>query len=802
MFFNKREDTDSISSWSLPLIPLRDVVVFPGMVVPLFVGRDRSVKALETAMKEDKLIFLVSQKDAQQTDPHPDDIFHAGSIGSIIQMLKLPDGTIKVFVEGRQRARITRFLESDPFFQVELEPLQDFVGASDLEIQALMRGVKSTFHTYITPEKKIPQEFVTSIGSVADPGRLSDMLAAQLPFNIPDKQFLIECLSVNKRLEKLMELMQSEIEIAEIENRIKERVKKQMEKTQKEYYLNEQMRAIQREMGEKDDIRSEIAELEEQVTKKNMPPEAEKKVRKEIRKLKYMAPMSAEATVVRNYVDWFLALPWTNISDSAPSIEEAQAILDEDHYGLKEVKERILEYLAVQTLANETRGPILCLVGPPGVGKTSLAKSVARATGREFVRISLGGVRDEAEIRGHRRTYIGALPGKIIQSMKKVETINPVMLLDEVDKMSADFRGDPAAALLEVLDPEQNHCFNDHYLDVDYDLSKVLFITTANTLHGIPLPLQDRMEMIRIPGYLEPEKLRIAQRFLIPKQIKANGLDSSLIQFSRKAIIRIMRRYTREAGVRNLERQIAKICRKVARKIVSGSGEHPVLIDAVNVPEFLGVPKFRYGVKESSERTGIATGLAWTETGGELLIVETALMPGTGKLIVTGKLGEVMQESAQAALSYVRSRNLGIELGENFFNNVDIHIHVPEGATPKDGPSAGITITCALISALAKKPFPNDLAMTGEITLRGRILPIGGLKEKLLAAKRGLVSRVLIPAENEKDLREVSKNIIKGLQIITVDHMDDVLEIVFPDLASQAFPRQQIESETTCHLEQ
>jgi len=802
MFFTKKEDPLSPSPWILPLLPLRDVVVFPGMVVPLFVGRERSVKALEAAMKGDKLIFLVSQKDAQQTNPQPEDIFHVGSVGTIIQMLKLPDGTIKVFVEGRQRARIIQFLESETFYEVELDPLQDAMETSDTEMQALVRGVKSTFHAYVTPEKKIPQEFVASVASMNDPARLSDMLAAQLTFSISDKQFLIECLAVNKRLERLMELMQSEIEIAEIENRIKERVKKQMEKTQKEYYLNEQMRAIQREMGEKDDVRSEIAELEEQLAKKHMPPEAEKKARKEVRKLKYMAPMSAEATVVRNYIDWFLALPWHKVADTVPSIEEAQTILDEDHYGLKEVKERILEYLAVQTLANETRGPILCLVGPPGVGKTSLAKSVARATGREFVRISLGGVRDEAEIRGHRRTYIGALPGKIIQSMKKVETINPVMLLDEVDKMSADFRGDPAAALLEVLDPEQNHCFNDHYLDVDYDLSKVLFITTANTLHGIPLPLQDRMEMIRIPGYLEPEKLRIAERFLIPKQIKANGLDPSLIQFSRKAIIRIMRRYTREAGVRDLERQIAKVCRKVARKIVSGSGEHPVSIDAPNVSEFLGVPKYRYGVKESSQRVGIATGLAWTETGGELLIVETAVMPGSGKLIVTGKLGEVMQESAQAALSYVRARNLGIALGDNFFNTVDIHIHVPEGATPKDGPSAGVTITCALISVLAKKPFPNDLAMTGEITLRGRILPIGGLKEKLLAAKRGLISRVLIPAENEKDLREVSKNVRKGLNIITVDHMDEVLEIVFPELAAAGFPKQQMESTSGYRLEQ
>ncbi|MDQ1238199.1 MAG: ATP-dependent Lon protease [Thermodesulfobacteriota bacterium] len=802
MFFNKKEESTSSPICVLPVLPLRDVVVFPGMVVPLFVGRDRSVKALEAAMRDDKTIFLVSQKDAQQTNPEPDEIFHFGTVGNIIQMLKLPDGTIKVFVEGKKRARIVRFVQTDTFFSVELELLDDYADCPDYEMQALVRGVKNTFADYVTPEKKIPQEFAGSVGTVNDPGRLSDMIAGQLAFNIQEKQYLIECLSVNRRMERLVEVMQSEIEIAEIENRIKDRVKKQMEKTQKEYYLNEQMRAIQKEMGEKDDIRSEIAELEDQITKKNMPEEAEKKARKEIRKLKYMAPMSAEATVVRNYIDWFLALPWNTLSESTPSIDEAQAVLDEDHYGLKEVKERILEYIAVQTLTQDTKGPILCLVGPPGVGKTSLAKSVARATGRQFVRISLGGVRDEAEIRGHRRTYIGALPGKIIQSMKKVDTINPVMLLDEVDKMSTDFRGDPSAALLEVLDPEQNHSFNDHYLDVDYNLSRVMFITTANTLHGIPLPLQDRMEMIRLPGYLEPEKLRIADRFLIPKQIKANGLDPSLIKFSQKATLRMMRRYTREAGVRNLERQIAKVCRKVARQIVTGIVETPIIVDSSNVPQFLGVPKFRYGVKEDQRRVGIATGLAWTETGGELLIVETVIMPGTGKLIVTGKLGEVMQESAQAALSYVRSRTFGIALGEEFFNKVDIHIHVPEGATPKDGPSAGITITSALMSALSKKPFPNDLAMTGEITLRGRILPIGGLKEKLLAAKRGLVSRVLIPKENEKDLREVSKNVRKGLEITTVDHMDDVLNIVFPDISNTVLPKQQIESETARHLEQ
>ncbi len=580
-------------------------------------------------------------------------------------------------------------------------------------------------------------------------------MAGQLSLKMEDKQDLLEKTSLKERIEKLLELMQSEIEIAEIEKKIRDRVKKQMEKSQKEYYLNEQMRAIQKEMGEKDDFKTELAELEEQLTKKGLPPDADAKVRKEIKKLKFMSPMSAEATVVRNYVDWFLMLPWNNEAETDLNIAEAQRILDEDHYGLKEVKERIIEYLAVQKLVQKTKGPILCLVGPPGVGKTSLAKSVARATGREFVRISLGGVRDEAEIRGHRRTYIGALPGKIIQSMKKVQTINPVMLLDEVDKMSMDFRGDPSAALLEVLDPEQNHTFNDHYLDVDYDLSQVMFITTANTLHGIPAPLQDRMEIIRLAGYTEPEKLRIAERFLTPKQMIANGLTEEQIAFKRSAILRIIRQYTREAGVRNLERQISKVCRKVARKVVSGEGESFTEIDAQQVPKFLGVPKFRHGVKEEKEKVGVGTGLAWTEAGGELLIVEVALMPGSGQLIVTGKLGEVMQESARAAMSYVRSRAWGLGLKTDFYNKVDIHIHVPEGATPKDGPSAGITMTAAIVSALTKKPFPNDVAMTGEITLRGRVLPIGGLKEKLLAAKRGMISRVIIPHENEKDLKEV-----------------------------------------------
>lgn len=787
MFFSKKEELATSAYVSLPLLPLRDVVVFPHMVVPLFVGRDRSIKALESAMKGDKMIFLASQKNAQQTDPGEEDVSEFGTLGLIIQMLKLPDNTIKVFVEGRKRGRIRRFLDTNRLFRVEVELLDEETQDSEAEDSALVRGLKTALESYLALDKKVPQEFVSAVRSMNDAGRLADTISGQLPLKIQDKQHLLECVSVQERIEKLLEFIHSELEIAEIENRIRERVKKQMEKTQKEYYLNEQMRAIQKEIGEKDDINNEIAELEEQLSAKELPPEADAKVRKEIRKLKFMSSMSAEATVVRNYIDWFLVLPWSKTSESKLSVEDAQRILDEDHHGLKEVKERIVEYLAVQKLAPKVRGPILCLVGPPGVGKTSLARSVARATDRPFVRISLGGVRDEAEIRGHRRTYIGALPGKIIQSMKKVETIDPVMLLDEVDKMSTDFRGDPSAALLEVLDPEQNHTFNDHYLDVDYDLSRVMFITTANTLHGIPAPLKDRMEIIRIAGYTEQEKLRIAERFLVPKQTDANGLSEYALTFQRKSLLRVIRRYTREAGVRNLEREIAKVCRKLARQVVSGKTSGPLAIEPRTLNRFLGVPRFRYGVREEKEHVGIATGLAWTEAGGELLVVETALMPGSGKLIVTGKLGDVMQESARAALSYVRSRAIELQLEDDFYNKMDIHIHIPEGATPKDGPSAGITMTCALLSALTKKPFPRELAMTGEITLRGRVLPIGGLKEKLLAAKRGLISRVIIPKDNENEIKEIPKAVIKGLQIITVEHMDEVSKIVFPGIAPQMF---------------
>lgn len=803
MFFSKKEDVPSISAMLLPLLPLRDIVVFPHMVVPLFVGRERSIKALEAAMKADKMIFLASQKNAQQTSPQEEDIFDIGTIGHIIQMLKLPDNTIKVFVEGRRRGLIRRFIESDRYYSVEVEPRPDEQQEREVETQALVRGLKTVFENYLSYNKKLSQEFVASVRSCSDPAKLADTIAGQLNLKTEDKQELLERESVRARIEKLLELMQSEIEIGEIEKKIRDRVKKQMEKSQKEYYLSEQMRAIQKEMGEKDDFKTEIAELEEQLSAKKLPADADAKVRKELRKLKFMSPMSAEATVVRNYVDWFLALPWSNLSQTELTLDDAQRILDEDHYGLKEIKERIIEYLAVQKMASRTKAPILCLVGAPGVGKTSLAKSVARATGREFVRISLGGVRDEAEIRGHRRTYIGALPGKIIQSMKKCQTINPVMLLDEVDKMSMDFRGDPSAALLEVLDPEQNHAFNDHYLDVDYDLSQVMFITTANILHGIPAPLQDRMEIIRLAGYTEVEKLRIAEQFLVRKQLEANGLTAEQIKFQRLTILRIIRRYTREAGVRNLERQISKVCRKVVREVLSGKVEGLLEIEPRRLGRYLGVPKFRYGRREETEKLGVATGLAWTEVGGELLIVEVALMPGSGRLTVTGKLGEVMQESAQAAMSYVRSRAWGLGLKADFYNKVDIHIHVPEGATPKDGPSAGITMTSAIISALTKKPFPNDLAMTGEITLRGRVLPIGGLKEKLLAAKRGLITRVIIPRENERDLKEVPGRIRKGLEIIPVDHMDEVLKIAFPDFVQQTlYPDESLAVEPSFHLKQ
>ncbi|HFB83694.1 ATP-dependent Lon protease [Thermosulfuriphilus ammonigenes] len=761
----------------LPLLPLRDIVLFPHMVVPLFVGREKSIMAIEHAMAMRKEIFLAAQRDAKIDDPKEKDIYRVGTIGVVLQILRLPDGTVKALIEGRQRAKILRFLPNQNFFIVEVEPKDDVYEAT-AEAEALIRLCHQTFEEYVKLNKKIPPEIANSIAAIKDPSRLADTIAAHLPLKLEKKQKLLEIEDVNRRLEQIYGLMRGELEIIQLEQRIKERVKRQMEKTQRDYYLNEQMRAIQKEMGEKDDGRSELAELGRRIKKKRLPREVAAKVRQEYKKLKLMSPMSAEAAVVRNYIDWILSLPWYERTQDKLDIAEAEAILDADHFGLEKPKQRILEHLAVQSLVKKIKGPILCLVGPPGVGKTSLARSVARAMGRNFVRISLGGVRDEAEIRGHRRTYIGALPGKIIQGMRRAKTINPVFCLDEVDKIGADFRGDPAAALLEVLDPEQNFAFNDHYLEVDYDLSQVLFITTANALHTIPPPLLDRMEIIEIPGYTEEEKLEIAKHFLLPRQLEAHGLKPEHLQLSDKAILEIIRRYTREAGVRNLEREIATICRKVAKEVAKDrDGFKSQRIIPSQLPKYLGVAKYRYGQTEEKDEIGVATGLAWTETGGALLQIEAVLMPGRGKLLITGKLGDVMQESVQAAMSYVRSRALQLGLPADFYQKVDIHVHVPEGAIPKDGPSAGITIATALVSALLKVPVKRTVAMTGEITLRGRILPIGGLKEKLLAARRGNVETVLIPKENEKDLKELSNKVIKGLEIILVEHMDEVLKL-------------------------
>ena len=758
----------------IPVLPLRDIVVFPGMVAPLFVGREKSIQALEYSMSLEKDVFLLAQRQAKIDDPSERELYQVGTVSTILQMLRLPDGTVKVLIEGRYRAQARRYLPNKTFFLVEVEELTD-IPATESEREALVRTVKNTFENYQKFNKKIPQELVHTINSLDDPSRLVDALVPHLGIKLEQKQEVLEIIQVSQRLEKLYEFMRGEIDILEIEQRIKGRVKKQMEKTQRDYYLNEQMRAIQKEMGEQDDFKNEIQELEKQIKRKRMSKEAGTKVRHELKKLKMMSPMSAEATVVRNYIDWLLALPWFNKSRVKLDIDEAEKILQEDHYGLEKPKERILEYLAVQSLNKKIRGPILCFVGPPGVGKTSLAKSIARATGRNFIRLSLGGVRDEAEIRGHRRTYIGALPGKIVQSLRKAKSNNPVFCLDEVDKMSTDFRGDPSAALLEVLDPEQNFAFNDHYLDIDYDLSEIFFITTANTLFSIPPPLQDRMEILRLPGYTEQEKLQIARQFLVKKQVEANGLKPEHIEISDNAILAVIRLYTREAGVRNLEREIASLCRKVAKEVVKKGMDTRVEINAASLPKYLGVSKFRYGETEEKDEIGITTGLAWTEFGGELLLTEVVLMPGKGKLIITGKLGEVMQESAQAALSYVRSRAERLGLPINFYQKMDIHIHIPEGAIPKDGPSAGITIATSIVSALLKIPVKRKVAMTGEITLRGRVLPIGGLKEKLIAAQRGKVKTVIIPKDNEKDLKDIPSRVLKSMEIFPVENMDEVL---------------------------
>ncbi|MFC1578523.1 endopeptidase La [Thermodesulfobacteriota bacterium] len=771
-FFNDQES--NASKLLLPLLPLRDIVVFPHMVAPLFVGREKSVNALSDAMNKDKNVFLATQTKAGIDNPGEEDISQVGTIGKVLQLLRLPDGTVKALVEGITRAKIVGFIDNLDFFQVELEKIVS-PGLPLAEAEALTRSVQEGFEEYAKLNKSISKELINNVASISDAAQMADTVAAHFAFKIEDKQRLLDTVDLSERMALLLSLIKMEIEVFRMDQRIKTRVKEQMEKTQKNYYLNEQMRAIKKEMGAEDDAADEIKELEDKIKNKQMSKEATEKVEQELKKLKMMTPMSAEATVVRNYIDWIISLPWFESPEVRDDLDEAEKILDEDHYGLEKPKERILEYLAVQILVKKIRGPILCFVGPPGVGKTSLAKSIARATGREYVRLSLGGVRDEAEIRGHRRTYIGAMPGKIIQSLKKAGVNNPVFCLDEVDKMSMDFRGDPSAALLEVLDPEQNFSFNDHYLDLDYDLSDILFITTANTLPDIPLPLQDRMEIIRLPGYTEYEKYNIAEGFLVPKQIKNNGLEDKNVTFSKNSILTLIRRYTREAGVRNLEREISSVCRKLARKVLKEKDRSEFKVSEKSIPKFLGPFRFRQEQVEEKDQIGMVTGLAWTQVGGELLFIETLMMPGKGKLTVTGKLGDVMQESAQAALSYVRSRAENLMIEDGFYKKYDIHIHIPEGAIPKDGPSAGITMCTSLVSALTKRKAHRDIAMTGEITLRGRVLPIGGLKEKIIAAHRGGIKKILIPKENEKDLKDVPKTITAQLEIIPVEHMDEVL---------------------------
>lgn len=758
----------------VPLIALRDIIIFPQMVVPLFIGREKSVRALEEAERQKKPIMLAAQRDAKTHHPNPEDIYDVGTLGDIMQMMKLADGTVKVLLEGKKRAKINSYVETDDYFLVNVDELTEKVEITP-ELKGLLRSVTTAFESYVKLGKKISPEMIHQISAIEDPFRLADAIIVHLNIKLEDKQEILEADDATVRLEKIYTHMKSEIEILQVEKRIRTRVKKQMEKTQKEYYLNEQMRAIQKELGEKDDFRNEIQELEDKLKSKDMPEDARDKTDKEIRKLKMMSPMSAEATVVRNYVDWMLSLPWNEYSEDKLDIPEAEKILDEDHFGLGRVKERILEHLAVHKLVGKIRGPILCLVGPPGVGKTSLGKSIARATGREFVRIALGGVRDEAEIRGHRRTYIGALPGKLIQSLKKSGKSNPVFLLDEIDKMSADFRGDPASALLEVLDPEQNNTFADHYLDVDYDLSNVMFITTANYEQNIPRPLLDRMELIRIAGYTELEKLQIAKKYLVPRSCEKNGLKDSNIHIPDDTALSVIRHYTREAGVRSLERTFDSICRKVAVDVVKNGTDEKVEVTESSIEKYLGVKRFKYGKLESENQVGTVTGLAWTEVGGELLVIEVAVVPGRGRLMITGKLGDVMQESAQAAMMYVRSRAAFFGLPKDFYFHVDIHVHVPEGAIPKDGPSAGVTMVTAITSALTGIPVDRNIAMTGEITLRGRVLPIGGLKEKVLAAHRGGITRILIPKDNEKDIEEIPTSVRKGIEIITASEADEVL---------------------------
>jgi len=765
----------SEQSSMLPVLPLRDVVVYPHMVIPLFVGRDKSIKALERAMDETKQILLVAQKSAADDNPSPEDIHSIGTISNILQLLRLPDGTIKVLVEGVQRARIVQFDDLGHMYAAETEALEpEPIPAREGEV--LSRSLLNQFDQYVKLNKKVPPEIISSLSSIDDPSRLADTIAAHMSIKLQDKQRILEMVDLRERLDQLIVLMETEIDLLQVEKRLRGRVKKQMEKSQREYYLNEQMKAIQNELGELEDGVNEFDELAKRIKRSGMHKEARAKAEAELKKLRMMSPMSAEATVVRNYIDWMLNVPWKARSKISSDINNAESILDEDHYGLEKVKERILEYLAVQQRVKKMKGPILCLVGPPGVGKTSLGRSIARATNRKFVRMSLGGVRDEAEIRGHRRTYVGSLPGKILQNMAKIGTRNPLVLLDEVDKMAMDFRGDPAAALLEVLDPEQNSTFNDHYLEVDYDLSDVMFVTTANSLN-IPAPLLDRMEVIRLAGYTEDEKVNIAQKYLLPKQIEANGLKDTEIQFSEAALRDIIRYYTREAGVRNLEREIANVCRKVVKQVSQKPTEKSASITPKTLEKYLGVKKFRFGLAEEEDRIGQVTGLAWTEVGGDLLTIEAVIVPGKGKETYTGRLGDVMQESIKAALTVVRSRAQSLGIKPDFYQAVDVHFHVPEGATPKDGPSAGVGMCTALVSALTGIPVRADVAMTGEITLRGEVLPIGGLKEKLLAALRGGIKVVAIPRDNERELKEIPANIKQGLDIRPVRWIDEVLTI-------------------------
>lgn len=781
---------------NIPVLPLRDVVVYPHMVIPLFVGREKSISALDAAMDVDKHILLVAQRSPETDDPKREDLYEIGTLSTVLQLLKLPDGTIKVLVEGAERAQVDRMEEMGDYFVADCSSLSPEFADDDREIDVITRSLVSLFEQYVKLNRKVPPELLTTLSGIDDPSRLADTVAAHLAIKLEDKQRLLEIGNVGERLEALMSLIEGEIDLLQIEKRIRGRVKTQMEKSQREYYLNEQMKAIQKELGELEDTPNELEDLTRKIEEAGMTEEALTKARSELNKLKLMSPMSAEATVVRNYIDWLVGVPWKKRSKVRRDLARAEEILEADHYGLEKVKERILEYLAVQQRVRKMKGPILCLVGPPGVGKTSLGRSIARSTNRKFVRMSLGGVRDEAEIRGHRRTYIGSMPGRVVQQMSKCATRNPLFMLDELDKMSMDFRGDPSSALLEVLDPEQNHAFNDHYLEVDFDLSEVMFIATANSLN-IPAPLLDRMEVIRIPGYTEDEKTNIASRYLVPKQMKGNGLKEKEFSVSEAALRDIIRYYTRESGVRNLEREVSKLCRKVVKDLVLKKTEKRVAVTTRTLSKYLGVRRFRYGEAEQNDEVGLVTGLAWTEVGGELLSIEATVVPGKGKLIHTGRLGDVMQESIQAALTVVRNRSKALGITSDFHQKLDMHVHVPEGATPKDGPSAGIGMCTALVSALTEIPVRADIAMTGEITLRGRVLPIGGLKEKLLAAHRGGITQVIIPDENEKDLAEIPRNIKGDLTITPVKWIDEVLDIALTSHPTPLADSEELSSESS-----